>query len=465
VEAGFGSDDLNYQRLYVASASEGSGWGGDLSAARSEGDGSIAFGEHEFTRVSARLQRRTTDSQTDFFFGYSDEFYGWPGMYTGFALNEIDDYQIRLVGVNHRQRYGEDSVWEAGAYYRGLTDTYDFIRNRELAPGEALPFDHETQVLGAALGGVHQTETLAWHYQATLVVDELIRSTSLTNAGFTERTYTKLAVLPTWQTVDSDGTRWEVGGGLSLDTSSEDDTHLAPQAFVQWQAAEPAWGTWRVDYSETSQVPGYTALGSNPVGLFGGNADLDREVARTLAASWEGPLGNHWHLGATLFHRWDDDLVDWTFDTASPNARQANALDAETLGAEVVAVGQWETLRVALSYTYLDKDADYGTATVDASYYALNFAEHRATAAVAWTPVASITLRTDLEARRQAANPLRSTGRDAFLIHTAIDWQPDALADWTFSALIDNATEDDFQDFPGTPAPGRQVSLRVRRDW
>jgi hypothetical protein len=35
-----------------------------------------------------------------------------------------------------------------------------------------------------------------------------------------------------------------------------------------------------------------------------------------------------------------------------------------------------------LGYTYLNKDADYGLATVDASFYALNFANHRFTAAI-----------------------------------------------------------------------------------
>ena len=465
-EAGVGTDQLNFQRVYLAVGGGDSPWGGDVSYARSEADGTIDFGEHDFERISVRLQHRSeAGDQTDVFAGYSDEFYGWPGMYTGFStLNEFDHYQIGVIGINHRRGRVGERFLEAGLLYRTLTDTYDFIRGRELAPGERGPFDHATQVWTGAVRGEAPLVGAQWRYNATVVVDELVRSTALTNGPFTERAYAKVSLAPEWSLADADGTRWRYGVGVTLDVSDRDDTHVAPQAWVDWLAADPAWGRFRVEYSEATQVPGYTVLASNPVGLFGGNPTLGSEVARAVELAWQGIYGDV-TVGVNVFHRWDEDLIDWTFSTASSSARQANPLDGETIGAEAVVIATWDTLRVGVSYTFLDKDADYGDAAVDASYYALNYAEHRATLNLAWTPLAGLTLRTDVEARRQADNPLRTTGRDAFLVFAALDWQPAFAPAWTLSALVDNATEDDFQDFPGTPAAGRQLSLRARLDW
>ena len=41
-------------------------------------------------------------------------------------------------------------------------------------------------------------------------------------------------------------------------------------------------------------------------------------------------------------------------------ARQANAVDIETFGVELIASKRWETIEAIASYTFLDKDEDYG---------------------------------------------------------------------------------------------------------
>jgi hypothetical protein len=76
LDIGFGSDNLNYQSLRVGHVSN-DGVGIALSAARSEGDGSVPFGDHEFSRFNGHLQSMSDEVQSDIIVSYQDKFYGW----------------------------------------------------------------------------------------------------------------------------------------------------------------------------------------------------------------------------------------------------------------------------------------------------------------------------------------------------------------------------------------------------
>jgi len=83
---GAGSDSLNFQALrfgHVTTNAAGNDVGIAVSLARSEGDGSVIFGDHEFARANVQLQHVTSDAQTDLIVSYQDKFFGWPGAYTG----------------------------------------------------------------------------------------------------------------------------------------------------------------------------------------------------------------------------------------------------------------------------------------------------------------------------------------------------------------------------------------------
>jgi outer membrane cobalamin receptor len=219
-----------------------------------------------------------------------------------------------------------------------------------------------------------------------------------------------------------------------------------------------------LEYAGTSQLPGYTVLGSGPSGLFGGNATLGREKARQLllgiaqdAVDWRGSIA--------LFYRQDDQLVDWTFATGSPFSRQANAVDLDVFGVEGLYGRAWGQLDINVGYTYLDKDSDYGSATVDASFYALNFARHRATLALRYRFNDRLQLGIDNEYRRQEDNPLRTTSAEAFMVSASLTWEPAGGSGLGVAITADNLTDDDYQQFPGTPAVGRQVSISARYLW
>ena len=102
---------------------------------------------------------------------------------------------------------------------------------------------------------------------------------------------------------------------------------------------------------------------------------------------------------------------------------------------------------------------------MDASFYALNFARHRATLAVQYPITDDIELRLDNEYRLQESNPLRTSSAESYLASASLIWAPSGDRGFRFSSSVENLTDEDFQQFPGTPASGRQLSLNLHYDW
>ncbi len=467
VSLGAGSDDLNFQTLRFSRTTtnaSGNDLGVAVSLSRSEGDGSVRFGDHEFMRANLQLQHAGVDSQTDLIVSYQDKFFGWPGAYTGFAtLPEIDDTQTTLLLANHRRESGDGWI-EVGGYYRRLVDDYDFNRSN-VESGTPGSFEHETRVLGVGFQGLQRVGRVSWRYGGQVSSDELVRSTDLTNGLFTTRTYATLSVVPSIETTLAGGSRVLWRAGATVDYSNRDANAVSPLLGVTLSRTDAGGSTdYSLEYAATSQVPGYTALNSNPTGLFGGNPLLGREKAKQLSASVLRDTGD-WQMRATLFSRRDDKLVDWTYSTGAPFARQANAVDIDVIGLEAFFVRSWESIDLALGYTVLDKDADYGSTQVDASFYALNFAKHRATLAFAYRFAHGFELRLDNEYRSQEDNPLRVGDDTAYLASVALVWSPPGESGFGAALVVDNATDSTYQPFPGTPASGRQIGLSVSYIW
>jgi outer membrane cobalamin receptor len=253
--------------------------------------------------------------------------------------------------------------------------------------------------------------------------------------------------------------------GAVVDWTSEDGSAVSPVASVTFSETTARGSEFvSLAYASTSQVPGYTVLNSRPAGLFGGNSSLGREKARQLSLSIGRDVAS-WDSTATVFYREDIDLVDWTFAIGAPFARQANAVDIDVLGVEFLIRRRWASVDIVGSYTYLEKDADYGSAVVDASFYALNFATHRATFALRYRVGQNFEVRWDNEYRNQRDNPLRGSSDEAFLSSLALAWEPPGGSGFGFALTADNLTDDNYEQFPGTPAVGRQISLSAKYQW
>lgn len=464
---GVGDNELKFGSLRWANVfrvSGGADIGLSMSAAFSEGDGTVDDGDHEFQRYNFHLQRSADRVQSDLILAYQDKFYGWPGAYTGFAsLPETDDTQTTLLLANHRHET-ERGWWQVGAFYRRLVDDYDFDRRtRESgAPGS---FDHETRVVGLGFEGVLRQGKLDWNYAGQFTADDLVRSTDLLNSEFTTRNYGTLSLVPSLEFYREDGRSITIRFGGTVDVSNRDSDAVSPVLGATLSRNTPS-GTrsLTIEYAGTSQLPGYTVLGSGPSGLFGGNSGLGREKAGQflVALAQDAP---DWGGSMAVFYRQDDNLVDWTFATESPFARQANAVDLDVFGIEVLYSRAWDPLDLSVGYTYLDKDSDYGTATVDASFYALNFARHRATLAIRYRFGEGLEFSLDNEYRKQEDNPLRTTSGEAFVVSASLAWAPANGSGFGVAVTADNLTDDDYQQFPGTPAVGRQVSISARYRW
>jgi hypothetical protein len=465
--AGIGSDDLLYGTIRVSQLRELSGRrtvAASFSVSGSRGDGTLPYGDHEFKRFSGHVQLAGEGSETNFALGYHDKFTGWPGMYTGFAsLPETDDIKLGLALLDHR--WSNENGWlEVGAAYRWLEDDYDFDR-RTVESGQPGSFEHETRSFSAGLAGMQNGLGLDWYFSGQFSADRLVRSTDLTHGDFNSRSYLSLSLAPGREWRLDNGKIMAARAGLRLDLSNRDEDALMPLASISLeQPVDAGVNQYALEFSRTSQLPGYTALNSPPRGLFGGNPDLGREYANTVTLSFTHENAAWW-IRTAIFHRRDDDLVDWTYLQDAPFVRQANPVDVRVSGFEGLASWRSRVLDVVGGYTWLDKDADYGEATVDASYYALNYARHRLTLAVVWKPVPSLDIRWDNEYRRHPENLLRTSSDKAYITSLSLSWRVAADPRFRLSLVGDNLTDNDFQEFPGTPPMGRQVSFGMGLDW
>jgi vitamin B12 transporter len=468
---GGGDHDLNFQRLHhavtgtFANASDWS-WGAEVETSRSESDGTIQYGDHDFDRTTGRVQLVGPNSQTDFFAGYQEKKFGWPGMYTAAPSNhETESLKTRLFSINHQQNYGSDSHWELSSFYRRNSDYYVYQREKPAI----YTANHETKSGAVAFAGKHElSETLAINHSAQFTADS-IDSTSLEEGDFTSRSYIKISVLPEYCLQLEENEALTLRVGATFDDTNRDSSEVSPIADITWEHSDTNGQSEKVylSYAQATQVAGYGAIGGGESGRFASNYDLDREISQNLELG--GAIKrDEWSFEGAIFYRWDDGLVDWTYSESSSSSRQANPVDIETFGVELIASKRWETIEAIeaiASYTFLDKDEDYGDDAIDASFYALNYANHRVTLGAIWTPCEAVQVRIDNEWRSQEDNALRGSDNEALFTHIGVSVFPPQVDGLELFVAIDNAWNDDYQEVPGTPGRSDQFSAGATFRW
>ena len=479
---GGGDHDLNFQRIHhgltgqLGESGEWS-WGVEAEISRSESDGTIQFGDHSFDRSAGRIQILGPNSQTDFFAGYQSKFFGWPGLYATpkdankARSNETENVKTRLIILNHQQSYADRSNWEATIYHRLTSDHYVYNR---FSPNSN--YMHKNKATSFGLSGLHSIDdTLGINYAGQIIADN-IDSKTLTHGYFKSRTGYKLSILPEYRYDLSEGESLKTRIGVSYDNTNRDDSKISAISDITWKRTYQNGNSDSVylSYSESSQVSSYYALNSDPDErgpnapprndgpTFQGNPDLGRESSQNLEIG--GRIRRaEWSYEGAIFYRWDDDLVDWTY--AGESSRSANAVDIETFGIELIASKRWDHIDAIASYTFLNKDEDYGNDAIEASFYALNYANHRITFGAIWTPTDAVQVRIDNEWRSQEDNNLRRTSEEAFFTHIGISVYPPQIDGLEFFIAVDNAWNDDFEEVPGIPGRGDQYSAGVTYSW
>lgn len=464
---GAGNNNFNLQRIYSGvsvALGDSSDWtlGLEGEYSRSESDGTIENGDHDFERVSGRIQLVGPSSQTDLFYGSQEKFFGWPNMYTPFNFNETEDLETKLFILNHKQYYGQDSTFEVSTYYRRHND--DYVLSRE-NPSMFQAF-HETEVKSIALSGRHaQTAAFAVNYSSQFITDE-ITSTTLEN-NFTSRNYYKLSVLPEYQMALQNEQQLTFRLGAAFDDTNRDHSQVSLIGDITWNKinTDNSSQTFYLSYAQASQVPGYTAIGGSETGgLFRSNYELGRESTENIELGFTLDRAS-WRLDSAIFYRQDDDLTDWTYSFDSTSARSANAVDIDTLGVELLAVKHFDNLDIITSYTFLEKSEEYGAADIDASFYALNYPDHRVTLGLIWRPFDIVEVRVDNEWRKQEENALRNGDDDALFTHLTLKISPSQFDGLDIMLAADNLWDEAFEEIPGTPGRGEQYTISATYHW
>jgi hypothetical protein len=509
---GGGDHDLNFQRIHhgltgqLGESGEWS-WGVEAEISRSESDGTIKNGKHNFDRNTARVQIIGPDSQIDFFAGQQNKYFGWPGMYTAKNYNqtrEYEDINTELFIFNYRREYSTKEYFEISLSHREFTDYYSLFG--EVNKGDYLDnnlsyyAEHATRVSSMSLTGFHEiNEKIGIHYAGTIIDDsipltktkytefnplsgEIADSTAgdiakgyplkrdflsgLDKGNFQSRKYTKITLLPEYQFTLGKGEALTARAGASHDDSNRDGSKVSFIGDIGWKRIhDNRTEQIYLSYSEATQVSGYTAIGGSETGgIFKSNHDLGRESSQNLELGVSSKHTN-WSLRGAFFYRWDNDLTDWTYSEDDTYARSANAVDIETFGAELIASKRWNTIEAIASYTHLSKDENYGNDSIDASFYALNYAKHRFTLGAIWTPSEIFQFRIDNEWRENEDNALRKGSDSALFTHFGLSIYPTQVKGLEIFFAIDNAWDDDFEDVPGTPGRGDQYSAGVTFSW
>ncbi|MBH0038547.1 TonB-dependent receptor plug domain-containing protein [Pseudoalteromonas sp. SWN166] len=470
ISLGTGTNDFNLQSIHGAKITKLDslnnlnnytlGFEGEYS--HSQSDGTIDFGDHDFTRTAGRVQLLGSQSQTDLFFGAQDKFFGWPNLYTPFGVNETEDLETRLLMLNHKQNYAQDSNIEVSAYYRKHNDHYIYSRENP----SAFEAFHKSEVKSLGLSGRHaQSDVFAVNYSAQFI-DDSIESTTLEN-NFTSRNYYKVSVLPEYKMALEGNKQLTFRLGAAFDDTNRDDSELSliGDVTLNTQNSKGFERTFYLSYAQASQVAGYTAIGgSDSSGLFRSNYNLERETTKNLEL---GLLMEEqsWQLNSAIFYRKDDNLTDWTFNFDSSSARFANPVDINTTGIEFLATKHFDTAKLIASYTYLHKSENYGAADIDASFYALNFPDHRLTLGAVWNPTDILEFRVDNEWRTQHENALRNGDNNALFTQLTLKITPPILKNLFITFAADNLWDESFEEIPGTPGRGEQYTLSATYSW
>ena len=285
------------------------------------------------------------------------------------------------------------------------------------------------------------------------------------NGKFTSRDYYKIALLPEYLIARDQIESLALKLGGSWDDTNRNKASFSPICEIE-KIIEFSKGNLDrsyFSYSEAVQFIGYGAIGGSQIsGLFRSNHDLSDEKSKNLEFGHQIKR-SEWNLKVAVFYRWDNDLVDWAY--VGRGARSAENMDMETLGLEIFAAREWNQIKTIVSYTYLEKDEDYGNLTIDGSFYALNYPKHRATLSMVWDPLDSIEIRIDNEWREQRENLLREGPDHSLYSHIAASYYPTQTKDLEVFIAYDKPWDEDFQDIPGTPGRGDQFSLGGTYSW
>jgi hypothetical protein len=405
---------------------------------------------------------------------------------------EYEDIKTQLFIANYFKTYSKKSFVQVTAAHRINKDHYelDAIRRNTQPTKDNHIVDYEgDQETRVSSLGFHVfnafNSNMGINFTGQIIKDYWRKSDAY-NVPFTDnsRYQSKFSIAPEYIFKTTNKNNLKLTYGLSLDSTSDD---LASESSyfgnIQWERKQSNdyYKSAYLSYSETSLVPGYTAIGAHKSSEFKSDSNLGRERSKNYELGVSIKCKNLTIDGA-IFYRIDDDLVDWiysfySYDEASKlwkrsednlEARAASSVDLKTFGIELIASKKWDKIETIASYNFLEKkDVVYNNITpeIEGSYYALNYAKHRFTLGLIWEPISWMKVRIDNEWRDQLENLLRKSDNKAFFTHLSLNISAPKNNDLEFFVSLDNLWDDNYEEMPGTPGKGRQVSCGATYKW
>ena len=237
--------------------------------------------------------------------------------------------------------------------------------------------------------------------------------------------------------------------GLRFDSYSRFGSSWSPSlAASVWVSPRVKW---RASGGHAFRVPTFTELYYRDPN-HQGRGELDPERAWAADAGVDVFLARGFSGSATVFGRWENNVIDWTRATPTERWVTTNIRDVDTRGIETgVRQRLGGRAEASLQYTWQEADA----ATLDMlSKYALDYARH------------SIAAATVIRARQWSLGPRlefkhRVDGREYWVLDTRVAYR---IGRWEAYADGLNLLDTDYEEIRGVAMPGRamRVGLRIR---
>jgi vitamin B12 transporter len=212
----------------------------------------------------------------------------------------------------------------------------------------------------------------------------------------------------------------------------------------------------RGSWSRAFKLPSFFALASPPA--LGGNPDLLPETSNGADAGVEY-VSRANRFGLTLFRSTYHDLIDFDFE----QFLHVNRSSVEAEGVELTArLRPVESLLVFAAWTLQDVESP------TAANVALHSPDRFGNLGLEWSPLEPLLLRIEArfasdtkDVQIPAADRTEVDGWE--VVDLAASWRlADAL---TLRARLDNATDEEYEQFVGFAQPGRRARVGVQYDF
>lgn len=411
---------------------------GELFADFSRSDGFTADRDYRYGRLYGRADLDTAVADIRLTGGYLDHRFGAAGFYGPYPSFEATRTGALALSARLKTGWCEERRTTVDLAWRRHDDDFVLFRDHP----ELYRNTHATDVVLGKL-----STFLAKGRRASLaalgeVSAEGIRSSRL---GGHSRQRTALAVDSHWGPSD----RFSLQAGLRWDWYSPYGSAWSPGAGAAFFATRRL--KLRASAGKAFRVPSFTELYYWSPALRG-NPRLRPESAWNVEGGVDWYASETFTLSATVFRRWERDLIDYvraadTDPWAAANIRRA-VVDGVSLQLDLRPAA-W--VRALAGYAWTDFDLAPSPLQ---TRYAADFARHVLTLAADFLPGRPLRPGVTVRYKHRAL-----TGEGYVVLSAALAY---SRGPWELEARVDNATDATYEELSGVAMPGRGFFATLR---